>query len=387
MNEQPTFLFVTCQVGAEGAVKEELARNYPSFRFAYSRPGFLTFKLPADMHWRKEFRLHSVFARAFGFTLDKAAGASVSERATSVHALAAERRFKRLHVWQRDTAAPGAHGFEPSLTGLVHEVEDAIRAAWPADDPRAAAIANPAPARPGQLVLDCVIVEPDEWWVGYHRASALVSRWPGGMKDLPLPAEVVARTYAKMEEALIWSQFPIKPGELVADIGCAPGGASQALLGRGLHVMGIDPAEVAPTVMAHPEFTHVRKRGADVRRREFRKVRWLTVDISQPPNYALDTAEAIVTHREIHVRGLLMNLKLSDWGMAALVPEYLARIRSWGFADVRARQLQRSGQEVCIAALAKPPIRHRRRERGTATVPAAARKANAAEEETTIGSD
>jgi len=353
------FLFATCQVGAERAVKDELARDYPDFRFAYSRPGFLTFKLPEGAAIKDKFRLHSVFARAYGFTLGKAEGASVGERVRSVIALAGERRFQRLHVWQRDTAAPGERGFEPWLTPLSEEIAQAIRSAWPDDDARAAHIANLAPARPGQLVLDCVIVEPDEWWVGFHHASSVPSRWPGGMKQLPLPADAVARTYLKMEEALIWSQLPLTSGDLVAEIGCSPGGASQALLSRGARVIGIDPAEVDPVVLAHPDFTHLRKRGADVRRREFRKVRWLTVDINQPPGYALDAAEAIVTNREVHIRGLLLNLKLSDWNLALQVPEYLARIRSWGFADVRARQLQRSGQEVCVAALVQERLRRK----------------------------
>ncbi len=35
----PDFLFVTCQIGAEGAVKGELGRRWPGFRFAFSRPG------------------------------------------------------------------------------------------------------------------------------------------------------------------------------------------------------------------------------------------------------------------------------------------------------------------------------------------------------------
>ena len=47
MPDRPEFLFITCQTGGAGAaVKEELARRWPDFRFAFSRPGFLTFKLP-----------------------------------------------------------------------------------------------------------------------------------------------------------------------------------------------------------------------------------------------------------------------------------------------------------------------------------------------------
>ena len=44
----PSFIFVTCQNGFESAVKEEVAAKLSGFRFAYSRPGFLTFKAPED---------------------------------------------------------------------------------------------------------------------------------------------------------------------------------------------------------------------------------------------------------------------------------------------------------------------------------------------------
>ena len=44
----PDFLFVTCQIGFERAVKREVAGGWPAFRFAFSQPGFLTFKLPPD---------------------------------------------------------------------------------------------------------------------------------------------------------------------------------------------------------------------------------------------------------------------------------------------------------------------------------------------------
>jgi hypothetical protein len=34
-----------------------------------------------------------------------------------------------------------------------------------------------------------------------------------------------------------------------------------------------------------------------------------------------------------------------------MLPEYIDRIRSWGYRDVRARQLQFNRQEICVAAL------------------------------------
>ena len=69
------------------------------------------------------------------------------------------------------------------------------------------------------------------------------------------------------------------------------------------------------------------------------------------PSYTLDTVEAIVTYPQVLVRGLLLTLKLPEWTLAAELPVYLDRVRSWGYPDVRARQLQHNRQEICLAAL------------------------------------
>ncbi len=199
-------------------------------------------------------------------------------------------------------------------------------------------------------MLDCVLVEPDEWWVGFHRAGAASSGWPGGLFDAALPADVVSRAYAKIEEGLAWSGLPVKRGDHVVEIGCAPGGASQALLGRGLLVTGIDPADVDACVLAHPRFTHLRKRGADVKRREFRDVRWLMADMNVAPAYTLTTVAEIVTHPSVKIAGMLLTLKLINWDLADEVPGYLELVHSWGFSHVAARQLAHNRQEICVAA-------------------------------------
>src|SRR5262245_51928343 len=112
----PAFLFLTCQVGAEAAVKSELARRWPDFRFSYSRPGFLTFKLPPDHALTDDFDLGSAFTRSYAFSLGKANGANEEELAKAVGPIVAGHTFQQLHVWARDTAAPGERDFEPGIT-------------------------------------------------------------------------------------------------------------------------------------------------------------------------------------------------------------------------------------------------------------------------------
>jgi 23S rRNA (cytidine2498-2'-O)-methyltransferase len=171
----------------------------------------------------------------------------------------------------------------------------------------------------------------------------------------------VSRAYLKMEEAILWSGLPLAPGDRCVEIGCAPGGASQALLARRLSVMGIDPADVDPRVTANRRFTHVKKRGADLRRREFRGVRWLAADMNVAPAYTLDTVEAIVTHPAVNVRGLLLTLKLADWKLAEEIPGYLERIARWNYGNVRARQLAHDRREICVAALKQERTKATRR--------------------------
>ena len=40
------FLFAVAQAGAERPLKNEVARVHPQLRFAFSRPGFVTFRVP-----------------------------------------------------------------------------------------------------------------------------------------------------------------------------------------------------------------------------------------------------------------------------------------------------------------------------------------------------
>ena len=147
---------MTCQVGAEPTLKRELARYRPSFRFAYSRPGFLTFKLPENHRLADDFALHSVFARSYGFSLGKVEAADPAAAAEQVWALAAGREFQALHVWSRDRLPPGEHGYEPGRTDDDRKLEASIREAVPE---AFAALRGAGPTKKGQLVLDVIVVE------------------------------------------------------------------------------------------------------------------------------------------------------------------------------------------------------------------------------------
>lgn len=350
MSVSPSFIFATCQVGAESALKAEMSRVWPDFKFAYSRPGFLTFKVPPGATVPDSLDLKSVFARTHGLSLGKTAAATAEQRAQEVWDLLGDLPIEQLHVWPRDQNEPGSRDFEPGMNPEAEEAGRLLLSAMPARGklPRPSAVN--ALALPGQLVADVILVDPEQWWVGCHRTHSLVSGWPGGFFPEPLPEDAVSRVYLKMQEAIHWAGFSIGRGDQVVEIGCSPGGASQVLLNRGAKVIGVDPAEMHPLVLGHPRFRHIRRRSKEVKRSEFVGVNWLTCDINLPPNYTLDTVEAVVAYPGVKLRGMLLTLKMIDWSLAASIPEYVERVCRWGFRNVSVRQLHHNRREVCLAA-------------------------------------
>ena len=341
------FLFVICQVGAESALKGEIARTWPALRFAFSRPGFVTFKLPAGLKLSVDFDPGCTLARTWGFSVGKIQVESAETGAPRLWKLVDTLKIDALHIWQRDAALPGDRGFEPGRTPLAEQVGAIVAAARPT---KASLPVNQA-ASVGDVVLDCVLVEPNEWWVGWHVVQGTASQWPGGVPPIKAPTAVVSRAYFKIAEALAWSRLPIKVDDHCAEIGCAPGGAAQALLERKLFVLGIDPAEMDDAILTNPRFTHAKRRAADMRRREFRQIKWLFADSNVPPTQTLSNVEAIVTHREVHIRGMALTLKLTDWKLVEAIPAWVDRVRSWGYDRVETRQLAFNRREICLAAI------------------------------------
>jgi 23S rRNA (cytidine2498-2'-O)-methyltransferase len=369
MSKQTTpFVFMTCRAGAEGALKQEVARVMPAWRLSFSRPGFLTFKHTAEdpLNERQLAERTWTFAHAHGRSLGKVRGSSLTrlveqiwEKEGAALALVNSGEIADVHVWQREPTTSEEGGSDCVVTPLSLEVERAVRAAAPSTCPRLHRNSRehraPAPRR--SLVLDVIINEPNEWWIGCHRAVTHAARWPGGVIPISMPQHAVSRAYLKIEEAIRWSGLPLAADDECVEIGCAPGGASQALLDRGLFVTGIDPANVDPILLEHPRFRHLRKRGKEVQRKEFLGVRWLAADMNIDPTATLDTVESIITYPRLTIRGMILTLKLSDWREAERLPELVARVRGWGFRDVRTRQLLSGGQEVCLVALRRKALR------------------------------
>lgn len=469
MPSENRFVFAVCQLGAENALKAEISAQHPELKFAFSKSGFLTFKLDPDHHWPEKFVLKSTFARTYGWSLGNLEGteaaclakkalntflqvagrharqqaAQISQTDRSGEAIQArkssrksfktpltkeeEQRLSRdhspnptpdgipysrrvslkginLHVWERDSLIPGQRGFEPGVSVLAEEVGGVFTTIpctlsaegdWsvsdtssgptqpPFEPDRSHDPADPSPASTSpilqirvnqpaaadSLVFDVVLVEPNQWWIGYHYAVTPPGRWPGGVPLIPTTNPPISRAYYKAAEALAWSGIQIQPGQWCAEIGSAPGGCCQLLLEKGAKVIGIDPAEMDDSIIQNPNFVHLRKRGNEVKKKEFAHVKWLFADLNIVPNYTLDTITEIVNNQHVHIQGLILTMKLADWSLADQIPIFRQRIAEAGFKLVKTRQLAFNRREFCLVAVRDKFVLRKNRKPSRSTGP------------------
>lgn len=337
-------------------------QRYAELRFAFSRPGFLTFKLTEPANWTDRFELTSTFARTYGLSLTNLHETDGDRMLQSVLAqLRGLNDCRHIHIFQRDLFLPGDKNFEPGQSELANVIgERLVERLGKTNDGKTgdkAHIHVNEIAEPNAHVLDIVIVEPDRWLIGHHRAATIVQRWPGGVPDLEMRDDIISRAYYKMLEALLWSQLPLNENDQCVEIGSAPGGACQALIELGAKVVAIDPADMHPSIAQHEQLVHLKKRSKDVRKSELSNAKWLFADMNVAPNYTLDAAEEIVTNQKTGIQGMLLTLKIGDWKMADTIGEMINRVKGWGYRYVKTRQLAFNRREICLMALKNKAVR------------------------------
>lgn len=359
--DEPRFVFAACQHGAEPTIKQQWAGAGSSFRLAFSRPGLLTLKIAKEVESPNPQPTtvpdsaiataiqppKGLLIRQSGFALGQLRGeapAQLVDQAFELPEMQDLDLWDAVHVFERDSEIPGSNGFEPQQTELCQSVTKLFGQRLPNADTNAHQCAS------GSRVLDVIIVEPGQWFLGHHIATEIQQCWPGGSFPVVAPAGMISRAYLKMSEALAWSELPFESGDRFVEIGSAPGGASQRLLDLGMHVTGIDPAEMDTALLNHERFEHWRSKSSAIKRKRYSKFRWLAADANVAPNYTLDAVADIVNYPTSRFQGLLLTLKLSSYDLVGQIDDYVARVKSWGYENVKARQLSFNRRECCLVA-------------------------------------
>ncbi len=335
----PRFYCATCQAGAEKALKAEVLAEYPGLRFAFSRPGFVTFK--EDPAEGPALALSSsVFTRLWAEVVDQ-----TRDPAAFPALLARVPAGAVVHAFDRDRFVPGdepeSYAFDEKISAL-EGVRDFL-----------AAHPRPATLAPGDEAYDLVWVDDFHVFLARHRHGAKQLPNPGNLPLLALPPSAPSRAWLKLEEAILRFRPVVQSGWVALEIGCAPGGATTALLDRGFSVVGIDPQYMSEAVAANPKFRHLRKPARYATAEDLAGVNpdWIVMDMSIPPKDALgELSHVIGLLRELHgkklaIRRGFLTLKLNDWKYASEIPSYIKQLGRIGFEDLRPVQLAGNRQE------------------------------------------
>jgi 23S rRNA (cytidine2498-2'-O)-methyltransferase len=208
------------------------------------------------------------------------------------------------------------------------------------------------------LILDVIVGETDAEpiFLGMHEHHAGAHTIPGGLPRISLPEQVPSRAWLKLEQALTWRGWESLDlrGETALDLGCAPGGATFALLQRGMNVLGIDTGEMDPRVLdlaiaQGVRFDHWRTAAGRLNLTVLpQEPALLLCDINLAPPEVLPVIERI--QAAVQARRLILTIKLNTPALEDRAHEFIEAVRRFAPAPVFATQLAANRREICICA-------------------------------------
>jgi 23S rRNA (cytidine2498-2'-O)-methyltransferase len=324
-------------------MRDEILSERPDLRFAFSRPGFVTFKQKEDEGGEPVDTVHSIFSRLFGESVGQA-----KDKAALEALLDSIPEGSVVHAFDRDLFVPGDEpegfvrdaGIRKELVGVSHSLT-----------------LNGKP-KPGQKVYDLIWLDPGHVFLGVHLHREALFSLPGNRPDLELPASSPSRAWLKIEEAIRRFGPSFHKGLEVLEVGCSPGGATLALLDRGFRVTGIDPKKMDASIDKRDDFRLIRKMAKLVKPEELKSVNpeWIVLDMNLAPLETIDELEHVIRSlrllhgKKLKLREGFLTVKLNDWKFASHAPLYLKRIRELGFRDLTATQLCSNRQEFFVHA-------------------------------------
>jgi len=305
--ESPTFFYFLCNPGSESFLKEEIRLIYPELAFAYSTEGFVTFKAKRALGKT----LRPVFCRHFGTFIMRGSFEEVSTKA------------KQIGLATRYYSKDGDIYDNPQIEYNQKALE----------------------------VIKVTSKDKEQFYLGEFTNSILTSPNPGGFSKSVLPAESPSRAYLKALEAIEFARIDLRVGEHALEIGSSPGGATYALLQKGLSVEGIDPGLMSQVCLNHPQFTHHHISIQDFKVYELKNhVQWLFVDMNLAPEATLAEIEKVVEKAKPSLKGAFITLKMTKFDLVKRVPMYLTLVHNMGLRVIFATQLISHKQEFLIYA-------------------------------------
>lgn len=299
-----TFLFTIVNQGLEKLLKTEVETYFPKWKFAYSRPGFLTFKggegEPISHLWMS-FRTGEVVRK---LTLDELKDFKAGDNL----------------FWRRD---------------------ENLTPPWPMDFELQKVQRN-------KTYFIVMMTDPDQFWLGKFKSLNDEAGDLYGAK-IELPESAPSRAYLKIAEASLIHGLNFK-NKTVVEFGSAPGGAVHYLLNDGAKVIGVDPGEMDKDILNHPNYTHINRPIEKCTRDQFpEKVDWVLSDINLPPSVVIREIRQVF-EKHPPEEGFILTLKMTKNDFVGRLDNFQLQLKKLGFKKTTIRYLPSHKQEIMLMA-------------------------------------
>ncbi|MBN1470069.1 MAG: hypothetical protein JW924_15225 [Fusobacteriaceae bacterium] len=298
------FIYTIVNIGSEKLLKEEVSIKYPHLKFAYSRPGFITFK-DTNENFDINTKLDLIFARTYGLCIGKF---------TKENALIEIENYKNTKI----------HKFS-----YINENTSGEK------------------AKINETILDFIELKEDEIWLGIKKIKNNSWKFPFGNPNIILPEESPSRAYLKISEAFSLVDFELK-GQTVLELGSAPGGASYSMIQKGLKVYGVDNAEMADIFTSNSLFHHLKAPMQKIRDENIpRPCEVLVSDVNVMPSLILAQLKRFMSLRP-GIKHVFYTLEIGDKISIKEVLNHVNTFKKFGFKEIIATQLPSNKSEILL---------------------------------------
>lgn len=184
-------------------------------------------------------------------------------------------------------------------------------------------------------------------YFGWQKVEELSSEFAGGVHRMKFDSNAPSRSFLKMEEALSLIEIEPKAGQIVVDLGAAPGGWSYSFAKRGCHVTAVDNGPLKIKGEYTGTIQHLRADGPSFQpASQYLPVDFLVADMLIPPNKALELLKKWMEN--LWCKNLIVNIKLPQQnpfqGLGRVI-EYLEKQQKF---KIKIRQIYHDRQEVTV---------------------------------------
>jgi len=252
----------------------------------------------------------------------------------------------RLHVFcvpttQRHVTPARCRYIEQAVADLLRKKQRRLLRTWNRD---------PKPlALPDEGLLQLALrtstvgywsaIAPDRW----HDLRRCVSRFPGGVVEVPADRQAPSRAFAKLAEVELRLARPIVAGETCVDLGSSPGSWAYWALRRGAHVVAIDRSPLRDDLMHNDRLTFLQADAFHYQPAE--PVDWLLCDVIAFPSRVIELAERWLARG--WCRHFCVTIKFRGRGEYSKIDSLKADLEAGGH-DFYLRRLTANKNEVTL---------------------------------------